>query len=64
MSEKLEQFEISSSKEKLNKNIKTTDINILLNRVTKEKKNALKKKILTALFFLILQSLVGFYLTT
>ena len=42
----------SSSTEKTSKNhIRTTDVNILLNRVRLDKKKTLKKNILISLFF-------------
>ena len=36
----------------VNKNIKTTNINILLNRVRQEKKNYLKKKVIFSIFII------------
>ena len=41
--------------------IKTTNINILLNRVTLTKKNELKKKIIYLFLLLSILSLVGFF---
>ena len=46
----------SSTKDKSTQNIKTTDVNILLNRVRLDKKKTFKKNIL---FSLLLVGLVG-----
>ena len=45
-----------------NKNIKTTDINILLNRVRLDKKKTFKKKLLLSLIFVLLLSSVIAYM--
>ena len=44
----------------INKNFKTTDINILLNRVSNEKKNNRKKKILFSIFIITILFLLSF----
>ena len=44
----------------INKNFKTTDINILLNRVSNEKKNNRKKKILFSISIITILFLLSF----
>ena len=39
-----------------NKNVKTTDVNILLNRVRLDKKKTFKKKLLSSLIFVLFLS--------
>ena len=43
-----------------NKNIKTTDVNILLNRVRLNRKKIFKKRILVSLIFLLLSSFFAY----
>ena len=45
-----------------NKNIKTTDVNILLNRVRLDKKKTFKKKLLSCLIFVLLLSSIIAYI--
>ena len=45
-----------------NKNVKTTDVNILLNRVRLDKKKTFKKKLLSSLIFVLLLSSVIAYM--
>ena len=45
-----------------NKNVKTTDVNILLNRVRLDKKKTFKKKLLLSLIFVLLLSSVIAYM--
>ncbi len=44
-----------------NKNVKTTDVNILLNRVRLDQKKTFKKKLLSSLIFILLLSSVIAY---
>ena len=53
---------VRSSEENLSvKEIKTTDVNILLNRVRLDKKKSLKKNILVSLLLVSLICSIGFY---
>tara|TARA_B100001057_G_scaffold347661_1_gene348965 strand:+ start:189 stop:398 length:210 start_codon:yes stop_codon:yes gene_type:complete len=56
-------FDISQTEHKSIRSdkIKTTDINILLNRVRLTKKNEFKKKIIYLSFLLLLTSFVGIF---
>ena len=45
-----------------NKKVKTTDVNILLNRVRLDKKKTFKKKLLLSLIFVLLLSSVTAYM--
>ena len=53
---------ISSNKETLNNHTKTTDVNILLNRVRLDKKNAVKKNILISLLVVSLVCAITIFL--
>ena len=53
----------SSTKEKLSNQIKTTDVNILLNRVKLDKKKTFKKNIFVSLLLIVLVSLITIFLT-
>jgi len=53
----LDNLDISSKNEFENTNIKTTNINILLNRVRLDKKKTVKKRFI---FFIVLISVVSF----
>ena len=44
-----------------NKNVKTTDVNILLNRVRLDQKKTFKKKLLSSLIFILLLSSIIAY---
>ena len=44
-----------------NKNVKTTDVNILLNRVKLDRKKTFQKRILVSLIFLLLLSSIIAY---
>ena len=51
----------SSNENKLSNQIKTTDVNILLNRVRLDKKKTLKKNIIVSLVLVILVSLISVF---
>ncbi len=51
----------SSNENKLSNQIKTTDVNILLNRVRLDKKKTLKKNIILSLVLVILVSLISVF---
>ena len=53
---------ISSNKETLNNHTKTTDVNILLNRVRLDKKKILRKKILVSLLVVSLVCAITIFL--
>ena len=54
---------ISSNKETLNNHTKTTDVNILLNRVRLDKKKILRKKILVSLLSFGLVFVITIFVT-
>ena len=51
----------SSYENKLSNQIKTTDVNILLNRVRLDKKKTFRKNILVSLLIVILVSLISIF---
>ena len=51
----------SSNENKLNNQIKTTNVNILLNRVRLDKKKTFKKNIIFSLVLVILVSLISVF---
>ena len=51
----------SSNENKLSNQIKTTDVNILLNRVRLDKKKTFKKNIIVSLVLVILVSLISVF---
>tara|TARA_B100000989_G_scaffold266373_1_gene219801 strand:+ start:495 stop:701 length:207 start_codon:yes stop_codon:yes gene_type:complete len=51
----------SSNENKLSSQIKTTDVNILLNRVRLDKKKTFKKNIIVSLVLVILVSLISVF---
>ena len=51
----------SSNENKLSNQIKTTDVNILLNRVRLDKKKTFKKNIIVSLMLVILVSLISVF---
>ena len=51
----------SSNENKLSNQIKTTDVNILLNRVRLDKKRTFKKNIIVSLVLVILVSLISVF---
>ena len=53
----------SSTEDKLNKQIKTTDVNILLNRVKLDKKKTFKKNIFVLFLLVVLVSLITIFFT-
>ena len=58
---KLFKFEIVSGKNFETEKIKTTNINILLNRVRLDKKRTLKKRIIFSLTLITISSLLAIY---
>ena len=56
-------FEVSSTKNKstASDKVKTTDVNILLNRVRHSKKTEFKKRIIFSSLLILTISLVGFF---
>ena len=57
----LDNLDISSKNEFENTNIKTTDINILLNRVRLDKKRTIKKRIIFSIILIAVVSSLAFY---
>ena len=58
---KLDNLDISSKNEFENTNIKTTNINILLNRVRLDKKRTLKKRFIFSIILIAVVSSLAFY---
>ena len=57
----LNNLDISSNNEFENTNIKTTDINILLNRVKLDKKKTIKKRFIFSIILIAAVSSLAFY---
>ena len=57
----LDNLDISSKNEFENTNIKTTNINILLNRVRLDKKRTVKKRFIFSIILIALVSSIAFY---
>ena len=57
----LNNLDISSNNEFENTNIKTTDINILLNRVRLDKKKTIKKRFIFSIILIAAVSSLAFY---
>ena len=57
----LDNLDISSKNEFENTNIKTTNINILLNRVRLDKKRTLKKRFIFSIILIAVVSSLAFY---
>jgi len=57
----LENLDISSKNEFENTNIKTTNINILLNRVRLDKKRTIKKRFIFSIILIAAVSSLAFY---
>ena len=57
----LDNLDISSKNEFENTNIKTTDINILLNRVRLDKKKTVKKRFIFSIILIAVVSCLAFY---
>ena len=57
----LDNLDISSKNEFENTNIKTTDINILLNRVRLDKKRTIKKRFIFSIILIGVVSSLAFY---
>jgi len=57
----LDNFDISSKNEFENTNIKTTNINILLNRVRLDKKRTIKKRFIFSIILIAAVSSLAFY---
>ena len=57
----LNNLDISSNNEFENTNIKTTNINILLNRVRLDKKKTLKKRFIFSIILIAVVSSLAFY---
>ena len=57
----LDNLDISSKNEFENTNIKTTDINILLNRVRLDKKRTIKKRFIFSIILIAAVSSLAFY---
>ena len=58
---KLDNLDISSKNEFENTNIKTTNINILLNRVRLDKKRTVKKRFIFCIILIAVVSSLAFY---
>ena len=59
----LDNLDISSKNEFENTNIKTTNINILLNRVRLDKKRTVKKRFIFSIILIAVVSSLAFYFT-
>ena len=59
----LDNLDISSKNEFENTNIKTTNINILLNRVRQDKKRTVKKRFIFSIVLISVVSSLAFYFT-
>ena len=59
----LNNLDISSKNEFENTNIKTTNINILLNRVRQDKKRTVKKRFIFSIVLISVVSSLAFYFT-
>ena len=57
----LDNLDISSKNEFENTNIKTTNINILLNRVRLDKKRTVKRRFIFSIILIALVSSIAFY---
>lgn len=60
---KLLDLDVSSSKDHIKDNFKTTNVNILLNRVRLDKKRSIKKKIIISSFIVtIIAALTAYFI--
>ena len=59
---KLLDLDVSSSKDHIKDNFKTTNVNVLLNRVRLDKKRSIKKKIIISSFIVTIIAALTVYL--